>query len=139
MLDAIWVAIHHGGWAMFLIIALGLAAVGVAVRFARSGERSLLGTIRWLLLAVLASGCFGFCIDLQKVTRYAVGIAESPPGHSLSDERGRLVLEGLNESLNTLSSAFLFSLVTAVLVAIGHRRSRDSAPSLTAVGSSVAG
>jgi hypothetical protein len=140
MLNSIRVAFVNGGWAMWLIFALGLAAVGVAVRFARTSERSLLGTIRWLLVAVMASGCFGFCVDMQAVTRYAVGIRESPPGQgSVAELRGHLVLEGLNESLNTLSSAFLLSLVTAVLVAVGHRRSRESAPSLSALGSSPTG
>jgi hypothetical protein len=126
MLRWLSIAFRDGGWAMWAIFAFGLAAVAIAARFAWRGEQALLVATRWLTAALIASGCFGFCVDLQAVMRYStVGLDAmvAAPDNALIDRRTRVVLEGLNESLYCLSSASMFTVMIALLVVVGYWRS----------------
>ena len=126
MIRLLSTAVLEGGWAMWAILACGLAGVGVAGLFAWRRERLLLGPVRWITVALLASGCFGFFIDLQAVFQYStVGLDSVHPvqGGVSSDRRTYIVLQGINESLNCLSSASLFTILIALLVAMGCWRS----------------
>jgi hypothetical protein len=65
MLRQLWQSFQEGGWAMYLIFALGLTGVGASGRFAWRGEHQLLGFLRWLVVTVFAGGWFGFCIGIS--------------------------------------------------------------------------
>jgi hypothetical protein len=129
MLRLLSMAFRDGGWAMWAIFGFGLAATGVAVRYAWRGEPLLLRATRSLTAALIASGCAGFFVDLQAVLQYstvgldAIRIANEA---ATADRRTYAVLEGLNESLYCLSSAFLFTVLIASLVAIGHIHPRSA-------------
>jgi hypothetical protein len=126
MFHVLLTAFQNGGWAMWPILLFGLAGVAVAANFAWRGDRLLLGLVRWLTVALIALGCFGFVVDLQVVMHYSsTGLASvhAGTGGVPPELRTHIVLEGIGESLNCLSSAFLFSAMIALLVAIGRWRS----------------
>jgi hypothetical protein len=126
MLRLLSIAFRDGGWGMWVICALGVIGVGAAARFCWRGDRSLLGPVRWWTVALITSGCFGFLGDLHAVIQYStVGLDELYGGRSAvtADQRVYAVLEGLNESLYCLSSTFLFTVLIALLVAVGWGRS----------------
>jgi hypothetical protein len=130
MLHGLFRAFGDGGWPMWPILVLGLVGMGVAATFARRRERWLLGCVRWLSVALIVSACFGFCVDLQAVMRYSSAGLQSMQAASGGvplDLRMHVVLEGIGESLNCLSSAFLYAAMTALLVALGCWRSRAEA------------
>ena len=118
MLRLLSIAFRDGGWAMWAIFAFGLVGMAVAARFCWRGQRSLLDSVRWLIVALIASGCSGFLIDLHAVMQYStVGLDKIHGAQTgvTADQRAYAVLEGLNESLYCLSSAFLFIVTIAFL------------------------
>jgi hypothetical protein len=126
MFHGLLAAFQNGGWAMWPISLFGLIGMGVAANFAWRGDCLLLGLVRWLTVALIALGGFGFFVDLQAVMHYSsAGLASlhAGTGGVPSELRAHIVLEGIGESLNCLSSAFLFSAMIALLVAIGRWRS----------------
>ncbi|HEU4581028.1 MAG TPA: hypothetical protein VFS67_22370 [Polyangiaceae bacterium] len=119
----LWHSFQEGGWAMYIIFALGLPGVGAAGRFAWRGEHQLRAFLRWIVLTLVATGAFGFSIDVQATLRAVVsGFGEPGVPEVLDDHRLALLLMGTQESLNCISGAFLFVVVIGLLGAVGHRR-----------------
>jgi hypothetical protein len=111
----LWNHFQDGGWAMYPIFALGLLGTAAAGRFAWRGEHQLVAFLRWLALAVLACGGFGFVIGMIKALGYIV--SRVPP-----EKQFQVLLEALKEALNNVSAALLFAVLTCLLTAIGYRR-----------------
>jgi len=111
---------------MYLIFALGLPGVGAAGRFAWRGEHQLIAFLRWTLMALLASGWFGFFIGEQRVLQAMLSGWEGLPpfaGPALTDHRVMMLLiEGTKEALNCVSGALMFVVLIGLLGAVGHRR-----------------
>jgi hypothetical protein len=125
MLRQLWHSFQEGGWAMYLIFALGLTGVGASGRFAWRGEHQLLGFLRWLVVTVFACGWFGFCIGMQRVLGAITSRAAENrmSGDVASSEwRSYLLFEGTREAMSCVSGALLFVIVICLLAAIGHRR-----------------
>src|SRR4051812_12718449 len=101
----LWQSFHDGGWAMYLIFALGLPGVGAAGRFAWRGEHQLIAFLRWIALTLLAAGWFGFFIGEQKVLQAMVsGLQGFPPAaDGLSDRRLWILVVGTREALTCVS------------------------------------
>jgi hypothetical protein len=121
---ALWHSFQEGGWAMYLIFALGLPGVGAAGRFAWRGEHQLLGFLRWIALTLLAAGWFGFFIGEQKVLQAAVSrMGELAPAEQmLSDQRVFILLLGTREALMCVSASLMFVVLIGLLGTVGHRR-----------------
>jgi hypothetical protein len=125
MLGQLWRSFQEGGWAMYLIFALGLTGVSAAGRFAWRGEHQLVAFIGWIAVTVFASGWFGFFIGMQRAFQYMISrVADE---HVLTDlpsieRRAYILFEALKEALSCVSSSLLFVIVICLLGAIGHRR-----------------
>ena len=121
---ALWHSFREGGWAMYLIFALGLPGVGAAGRFAWRGEHQLLGFLRWITWTLVASGCFGFCIGMQMVSRAMTDrVGQFAPAEQvLSDQRIHILVVGTREAANCLSGALMFVVLIGLLGAVGQRR-----------------
>ena len=112
---SLWQHFQMGGWAMYLIFALGLLGVAAAGRFAWRGEHQLVPFLRWHTLSVIACGLFGFFVGMIKASQY---IASRVPA-----EKALLILiEALGEALNNMTAALLFTMLMCLLTAIGLRR-----------------
>ena|SRR5688572_4924223 len=111
----LWHLFLEGGWMMYPVFALGLFAVTTGGRFAWRGEHQLLGFLRWLLGALLASGSLGFTIGLMKT----LNASQRPPD---PQQMARIVMEGFTEAANVPALALMFTICTCLLVATGHRR-----------------
>jgi hypothetical protein len=111
---ALWHSFQEGGWAMYLIFALGLPGVGAAGRFAWRG----------IALTLLAAGWFGFFIGEQKVLQAAVSrMGELAPAEQmLSDQRVFILLVGTREALMCVSASLMFVVLIGLLGTVGHRR-----------------
>jgi len=112
----IYESFQAGGWAMFFILAFGLAAVYGAARFFWRGEPSLEQFSRWMMRTTGFSAAFGFFVGMINVAGYVVAHAKS------LDERVAIVIEGLGEALNTLTLGLLLITLSCLLIAMGQRR-----------------
>jgi len=120
---ALWHSFQEGGWAMYLIFALGLPGVGAAGRFAWRGEHQLLAFLRWVSFTLLASGAFGFFIGWQKVLQATASGADwAAPVAVLSNRQLLILLVGTREALMCVSGALMFVVLIGLLGAVGHRR-----------------
>jgi hypothetical protein len=120
---ALWHSFQEGGWAMYLIFALGLPGVGAAGRFAWRGEHQLTAFLRWISFTLCASGVFGFFIGWQRMLEVAVyGMDRSPAGSVSSEERLFFLLVGTREALMCMTGALMFVVLIGLLGAVGHRR-----------------
>lgn len=108
-------AFHEGGWAMYPLFALGLITVGATARFALRGEHQLLAYIRWLLSALLLSAGFGFTVGMMKALHAAQGASEPMLA-------ARIVMEGGAEAASMPATAFMFSIIACIGLAVGQRR-----------------
>jgi hypothetical protein len=120
----LWHSFQEGGWAMYLIFALGLPGVGAAARFAWRGEHQLIAFLRWIALTLLASGWFGFFVGMQRALQAALSrLSEfAPHDQGLSEQRVYVLIEGLSEALNCVSGSLMFVVLIGLLGAVGHRR-----------------
>jgi hypothetical protein len=122
---SLWHSFQEGGWAMYLIFALGLPGVGAAGRFAWRGEHQLLGFLRWIALTLVASGWFGYFVGMQRVLgaiNSELLVKFAPADQVLSDKRVYVLIEGTREALTCVSASLMFVVVIGLLGAVGHRR-----------------
>lgn len=117
----LWHSFQEGGWAMYLIFALGLPGVGAAGRFAWRGEHQLDAFLRWVSFTLLATGAFGFFIGWQRVLQ-AVLNGQDWAAPVLGDRQLLLLLTGTREALMCVSGALMFVVLIGLLGALGHRR-----------------
>jgi hypothetical protein len=111
-----------GGWPMFPIVALGLALLYAATRYALDRETFRLRLVGVLSLAVLGMSVLGFLFDAAKVLTFWAGWMdpERPGGNPLPEaQRVTVALLGAQESTCTLIFGLGFLGLGFVLVAIG--------------------
>ena len=116
----LWQNFQEGGWAMYLIFALGLPGVGAAGRFAWRGEHQLIAFLRWIALTLVAAGWFGFFVGMQRALS-ALG-QFAPPDQGMGEKRVYILIMGLSEALNCVSGSLMFVVLIGLLGAVGHRR-----------------
>ncbi|MEO8179122.1 MAG: hypothetical protein ABI895_09840 [Deltaproteobacteria bacterium] len=121
---ALWHSFQEGGWAMYLIFALGLPGVGAAGRFAWRGEHQLLAFLRWIAATLLAAGWFGFFVGMQRALQAALSrLSEfAPPDLASLEQRVYVLITGLREALTCVSGSLMFVVLIGLLGAVGHRR-----------------
>ena len=105
-----------GGWAMWFVLAFGLLAISGAGRFAFGGVASLDRFSRWMMVTTLLTAVFGFTTGMIRTASISV---ERATDHAA---RMALIVEGTGEALHNISMGLLLVTLTALLLAIGHRR-----------------
>lgn len=123
---ALWHSFQEGGWAMWLIFAFGLTAVGAAGRFAWRGEHQLTAFLRWMVALLLACGWFGFFVGSQRMLAaitHLMSKAHASSADVPADDMPLYILMiGTREALTCVSSSLMFIVVVCLLTAIGYRR-----------------
>jgi hypothetical protein len=107
---------RNGGWSMFFVVAFGFVALGAAAYFAARPSARHEGFLDWMSRALLWSILTGICSDVATTFDF------TSSDNIASDQRGRIVLEGLAESLSPGIVGFAFLGVVALLAAVGRRR-----------------
>lgn len=109
-----------GGFPMWFLLIFGLLAIVGAVLFARRPDQNTLGAVKALSVAVLASIGAGTASDFA-----AVGY--NVPEHFADEPNVHLiVLTGFAESMSPAIMGFAILSVVWLIVAVGHRRSRQA-------------
>jgi hypothetical protein len=75
----------------------------------------LLAYIRWLLAALLLSAGFGFTVGMMKALHAAQRASETMLV-------ARIVIEGCAEASSMPATAFMFSVLACLCLAVGQRR-----------------
>jgi hypothetical protein len=107
-----------GGFPMFVVLFLGLAALIAAGLFAFRPDEGRVGTIRALSTSTGFSVLAAVAADLATVC-YTVA---SNPEFSKSDELHLIVLMGIAESLTPAIMGCTMLALVWMMVAVGHRR-----------------
>jgi hypothetical protein len=107
---------HQGGWAMWFILAVGVAALVNAVLYARRPEDRRIAVVRTLSTATvfitLSGVAAGFATTMHGVT--------SDP--EMRKELARFCMIGLAESLANAILGFTLLGLTWMIAALGARR-----------------
>jgi hypothetical protein len=112
----IYQAFQAGGWAMYFILAFGIAAVYGAARFFWQGQAALARFSRTMMLTTALSALFGYLVGMINVAGYIVEHAKT------LDERVLIWIEGTREALNDLTLGLLLATLSCLLLAFGQRR-----------------
>jgi Na+/proline symporter len=87
----------------------------VAAHFAARPDARREGFLAWMSAATLWATLAGVTSDVAATLYHTASVADA-------DERGRLVLEGLAESMSPAIVGFALLALVAMLVAVGRRR-----------------
>jgi hypothetical protein len=112
----IYQSFQAGGWAMYFILAFGVAAVYGAARFLWQGHAAFERFSRTMMLTTGLSALFGFFVGMILVAGYIGEHAKT------LDERVAILIEGTGESLNNLTLGLLLTTLSCLLIAVGQRR-----------------
>lgn len=105
-----------GGWMMFLVLAIALPLLVIAVKFARDATPHRLSLIRALTTATVLASIAGVVTNLSSVFRHVVEIPE------LHKDLVDNMLWGFNESMGPIVLGFPLAALAWILVAFGVRR-----------------
>ena len=105
-----------GGWGMYPILFVGLASLGTAAFYAARGDARLRGSLEAMSRALVWFIVTAVSSDLVTVCFYLKG-PDIP-----AEQRLRILLEGVGESLTPLTMGGAFLALMWLFVAIGQRR-----------------
>jgi hypothetical protein len=105
-----------GGWMMFLVLAIGIALLITAAKFARGASPQGLSIIRALTFAVVFASIAGVATNLASVGRH---VSSDP---ELIKKPLENILWGFNEAMGPLILGFSLVAIAWILVAFGVRR-----------------
>jgi hypothetical protein len=108
----------EGGFAMFFLLAFGVATLVAASLYALRVTRALFRITLGLAAATAWATLGGICVDLATVGHQAPEYVQKHPGVSLSEA----VLQGLAESLAPGVLGFTFLALAALIVTLGFYR-----------------
>jgi hypothetical protein len=107
--------IRAGGPAMGAVFLFGLAALLTSAHYAARPDGRRQGFLAWMSAATLWAVLAGVASDVAATLYHTMDVADP-------DQRGRLVLEGLAESMSPAIVGFALLAVVAFLAAVGRRR-----------------
>jgi predicted membrane protein len=110
---------EEGGYPMWFLLAVALAALTAAGSFAARPTRRRLELTRILALTTLASILMGTAADIAQVGHRATAYVASHPGETLAS----VALQGLAESMSPSIFGFSCLAIVGVLAALGAHRS----------------
>jgi len=108
--------LRYGGLNTWVLIAIGIPTLIMAVKFARNADPQRLSLIRALTRALVFSTVAGAAANLM-VTAFRVAHDEE-----LYKDALRFLLIGVGESLSSVILGSVVASVTWILVAVGVRR-----------------
>jgi len=114
--------IREGGFPMFVILALGLGALGAALRSVTSPSEGRLRLARQLARATLYSTLVGLAAALGAVFHQAPDYAQR--NHL---DLYQTVLMGLGESMSPAIMGFAILALVALFTAVGEQRAGSAA------------
>ncbi len=109
---------EEGGFAMFFLLAFGVATLCAATSYARRVTRLTLRITLALGLATTFTTLTGICVDLAAVGHGASAFVARHPGTSLAEA----VLQGISESLAPGVLGFTFVALAALITTLGLYR-----------------
>src|SRR5262245_64016628 len=115
---------REGGWGMWPVLLLGLAALAAAVRYAARPEAMSLRFVAALWLTLLAAVVHASVTDLSAVFRYF-----EDPARAADSQIARLLLVGLKESTRPAEPGGIFLTLVPLLAAVGLFRARPTTSS----------
>lgn len=108
---------QEGGWSMWLILFIGGALVGAALRFAMKPHAAKKEFLKYLSLATLAAAVHGMVMDVGMVFWYCTDSTRCPDA-----ELTRTLLQGFKESTRPGSLGGGLLVIALVLMAVGSSR-----------------
>ncbi|MFZ5892661.1 MAG: hypothetical protein ACOY0T_16500 [Myxococcota bacterium] len=120
--QGMWILFQEGGYPMWLLLALSLATLVAAGRFAFQPGGRRLRVCLALALATLCSIGTGVAADLSAVGHRAPEYLRNHPGMTLAE----VVLEGVGESMSPAIFGFTLLGMAALIVAYGLAREVQS-------------
>jgi hypothetical protein len=109
--------IREGGFPMWVILGLGIGALVTAFRAVLMPSQARLATARQLARATLYSTLVGVAAAFGAVFHHAPRIADAE-----KVELGRVVLQGLGESMSPLIMGFTILALVALFTAVAEKR-----------------
>jgi hypothetical protein len=111
-----------GGVGMFLILAIGVGAIGYGVKAVRDPSAERLAALRGLPALIAAAGVFAFGTDLWAVNR-ALSNEEMLKAHGIAESQLSVVgLIGLTEAAQALTLAGLLTVIVVGLRVVADAR-----------------
>ena len=107
-------AFYEGGWGMWPTLFFGLIAIWLGQRYAHKPEIGFDGTIIAMSAATLMAGLLGTITGFMNTFRY---VGDLPP-----DERSKILLVGIYESLWNVVLALVMITVVTLVAAYGRNR-----------------
>lgn len=108
----------EGGFAMFFLLAFGVATLVAASLYALRVTRALFRMTLGLAAATASATLGGICVDLATVGHQVPDYVQKHPGITLAEA----VLQGLAESLAPGVLGFTFLALAALIVTLGLYR-----------------
>jgi hypothetical protein len=108
----------EGGFPMWFLLAIGLAALWFSARFARVPSRRTLRIALALAGAAAGTTLTGVFAALAAVGHHAPTYLKAHPNMSLAE----VLLQGMAESLSAGVLGFAILSIAAILVAVGFHR-----------------
>jgi hypothetical protein len=108
----------EGGFAMFFLLAFGVATLIAASLYAMRVTRAAFRMTLGLAVATGGATLAGICVDLATVGHQVPEYVQKHPGVSLAEA----VLQGLAESLAPGVLGFTFLSLAALIVTLGFYR-----------------
>lgn len=104
----------QGGYGMWPVLVLGLAALGLGLRYAFTGDGRLRGTVETLAKSVLFFALSGFFTGVVAVGDYLDAHPEVPLAAT--------AVTGVKEATNNLALGFTLLALVHLQLAVGRRR-----------------
>ena len=108
----------EGGWGMWPVLAFGLAALGMALRYAVTADGRLRGPVELMGRSVLFFSLSGFVTGVIATGNGVYAFRQSHPDMGVWE----LVFAGLVESSNNLALGFTLLALVYLALAVGARR-----------------
>lgn len=109
----------EGGWGMWPVLVLGLAAMGLGLRYAFTGDGRLRGSLEALARSILFFALAGFVTGLVATGSFVEAHTELAAA--------TVLIAGVKESTNNLALGFVMLALVHLQLAVGRRREDDRA------------
>jgi hypothetical protein len=111
-----------GGWGMFVILAIGAAAIGYGVGAVRRPTGERIAALRGLIGMILTSALFAFGTNMWAVNRHLSDEAFVKARAITAADLPFVALMGVTEAAQALTLGGLLALAVAALRVLAERR-----------------